>query len=238
MIEVIIIFKEKDNMHVLVSGCSSGIGQSITRYLLQQGHEVTGLGRRQPPFEGAGFQWIPADLSLVKDIDNALHNVRAVDALVHAAGVMYPAPLGEANADQAQKMWQLHVAAPSHLMEGLVRREDGLSRVVLIGSRTMAGAIGKSAYAATKAAMQGLVRSWALELVARRVAVNLVAPAATDTPMLRDPARAGVVPRVPPMGQYIDPEDIAALVGFLLGPHGSAMTGQTLTVCGGASLQT
>jgi len=54
--------------------------------------------------------------------------------------------------------------------------------------------------------------------------------------MLADPARASVPPKVPPLGKLVDPADIAEMVGLLLGPHGGSITGQTITICGGASL--
>jgi NAD(P)-dependent dehydrogenase (short-subunit alcohol dehydrogenase family) len=66
--------------------------------------------------------------------------------------------------------------------------------------------------------------------------VNVVAPGATDTPMLKDPAREGVAPKLPPIGRLIRPEEIAALVVFLLSPEAGAITGQQIVVCGGASL--
>ena len=66
--------------------------------------------------------------------------------------------------------------------------------------------------------------------------MNVVAPAATATPMLNDPARAGLAPKLPPLGRYIAPEEVAGLVGFLRGPHAGAITGQQLLICGGSSL--
>jgi len=124
----------------------------------------------------------------------------------------------------------------SRLVDRLIERLASGGRIVLIGSRTMQGAAGRSQYAATKAALVGLVRSWALELASRGITVNLVAPGATETPMLRDPGRAGTPPRLPPLGRYVQPEEVAGLTAFLLGPDAGALTGQTLTVCGGASL--
>jgi NAD(P)-dependent dehydrogenase (short-subunit alcohol dehydrogenase family) len=68
------------------------------------------------------------------------------------------------------------------------------------------------------------------------VTVNVVSPAATQTSMLEDPARAGSAPRLPPIGRLIQPQEIASLVGYLLSPPAAAITGQDIQVCGGASL--
>ena len=80
------------------------------------------------------------------------------------------------------------------------------------------------------------MRSWAAELAERNITANIIAPGATATPMLDDPARQGVPPRQPPIGRFIRPEEIAALARFLLSPHAGAITGQQIVVCGGASL--
>ena len=68
------------------------------------------------------------------------------------------------------------------------------------------------------------------------ITVNVVAPAATDTPQLRDPARADAPVRPLPFGRVIRPEEVAATVAFLTSVDAGAITGQTITQCGGASL--
>jgi NAD(P)-dependent dehydrogenase (short-subunit alcohol dehydrogenase family) len=107
---------------------------------------------------------------------------------------------------------------------------------VLLGSRTSGGAAGRSQYVATKSAMIGMVRSWAAELAPRGITANIVAPGATETPMLQQPGRASSPPRLPPIGRYIQPQEVAGLVDFLLSPAAAAITGQQLVMCGGASL--
>jgi NAD(P)-dependent dehydrogenase (short-subunit alcohol dehydrogenase family) len=116
----------------------------------------------------------------------------------------------------------------------MARRRHG--RVVFIGSRVAQGMPGRGQYAATKAALAALARSWAAEVAAQGVTVNVVSPAATATGMLRDPARAGSAPRLPPIGRLIEPGEVAALVGFLLSPSAAAITGQDIAICGGSSL--
>lgn len=222
--------------HALVTGVSSGIGAAITQRLLAEGWRVTGLSRRTPEQPHPALTWIGVDLADAQALDAVLADIGPLDALVHAAGFMRTAPLGTLDPADGAAMWHLHVAVASRLVDRLIERLASGGRIVLIGSRTMQGAAGRSQYAATKAALVGLVRSWALELASRGITVNLVAPGATETPMLRDPGRAGTPPRLPPLGRYVQPEEVAGLTAFLLGPDAGALTGQTLTVCGGASL--
>lgn len=66
--------------------------------------------------------------------------------------------------------------------------------------------------------------------------VNVVAPGMTDTAMPRDPARAAVLPKMPPIGRLIQAEEVAALVAYLLTPVATAITGQTITICSGRYL--
>ncbi|WP_426944003.1 SDR family NAD(P)-dependent oxidoreductase [Pseudomonas oryzihabitans] len=222
--------------HALVTGVSSGIGAAITQRLLAEGWRVTGLSRRTPEQPHPALTWIGVDLADAQALDAVLADIGPLDALVHAAGFMRTAPLGTLDPADGAAMWHLHVAVASRLVDRLIERLTEGGRIVLIGSRTMQGAAGRSQYAATKAALVGLVRSWALESASRGITVNLVAPGATETPMLRDPGRAGTPPRLPPLGRYVQPEEVAGLTAFLLGPDAGALTGQTLTVCGGASL--
>ncbi len=135
-------------------------------------------------------------------------------------------------------MWRLHVDAAARLANALLPRmaEAGRGRMVLIGSRVAGGMPGRSQYAASKAALVALARSWAAEVVARGVTVNVVSPAATETPMLVDPARTSAQPKLPPIGRLIRPDEVAALVAFLLSDAAGAITGQDLLICGGSSL--
>ena len=127
---------------------------------------------------------------------------------------------------------------PSRLADALrpAMAAKGDGRVVLIGSRVAQGMAGRGQYAATKAALIALARSWAAEVAPRGVTVNVVSPAATQTAMAHDPARAATAPKLPPIGRLILPDEIAALVLYLLSPAAAAITGQDLQICGGSSL--
>ncbi|TDY22938.1 NAD(P)-dependent dehydrogenase (short-subunit alcohol dehydrogenase family) [Paraburkholderia sp. BL6665CI2N2] len=222
--------------HAVVTGASSGIGLAITQRLLNEGWRVTGLCRRPATQAVEHLTIVPVDVTDFAALAPVVESIGACDAFVHAAGFMRTAPLGELSADDGAAMWRIHVDSAAFLANALLPNMPAGGRIVLIGSRTANGAPTRSQYAATKAALVGMARSWAAELAPRGITVNVVAPGATDTPLLRDPARAGTPPKMPPLGRFVQPSEVAGLTAFLLGPEGGSITGQQIVMCGGASL--
>lgn len=224
--------------HAVVTGSSSGIGKAIAQALLDAGWAVTGLDLSAPAIDHKRFHAVQVDLADGGSLDAAAANLHGVDALVHAAGLLRLGALGSLNPAAGELMWRLHVDAASRLANALAgaMAAKGDGRIVFIGSRVAQGMAGRGQYAATKAALIALARSWAAELAPRGVTVNVVSPAATQTAMAQDPARASTAPRLPPIGRLILPEEVAGLVLYLLSPLAAAITGQDIQICGGSSL--
>ncbi len=226
----------------LVTGTSSGIGLAIAKHLLAQGWRVHGLDIAPKADLGAQFSGSSLDLTQSDELANKLERILSQgtpQALIHAAGILRVGALGALSQNEGHVMWQVHVEVAMQLANRILPLMHAAKsgRMVMLGSRVSVGMAGRSQYAASKAALVSLARSWAQESIMHGVTVNVVSPAATDTPMLQDPQRATTTPKLPPMGRLIKAEEVAALVSYLVGPHAAAITGQDIAICGGASLQ-
>lgn len=228
--------------HCVITGSASGIGLALVKRLLASGWTVSGLDRQAHPGEIDGA--IDARRVDLTDLDAVRHTAsdlkkRTITAFVHCAGVMRADDDPATHQDAGAMLWRLHVGAADILVRQIapvLPPRDG--RIVLISSRAALGRSGRGLYAASKAAMTSLARSWALDLVGRGVTVNVVAPGTTATPMLSDPARRNASVMALPIGRPVQADEVAALTAFLLGRDAGAITGQTIFVCGGATLGT
>jgi len=245
----------------IVTGAGSGIGRAIAQRLAQAGVQVLAVGRREAalaetarlhqrdsPDDRIGI--LPADITDPEApqaiVAAAVERWNRLDILINNAGYMEIMPLAELSADRVRRLWEVNVTAPSllaHHVLPLLRDTDGTIVNVssVLGQRPGAEV---AHYAASKAALEQLTRSWALELAPDRIRVNAVAPGPVKSEALLaagmsiagaaelEQAEAARIP----LGRRGEPEEVADWVWHLANPESTWLTGQVITVDGGLSL--
>ncbi|MFC4564695.1 SDR family NAD(P)-dependent oxidoreductase [Nocardiopsis mangrovi] len=237
----------------LVTGGAGGIGRAVCAELAGKGAAVVVADR--DPDSARTAEAVPGGRLLAVDLDDpggveaGIERLRAiaprVDVLVHCAGIAVVAPFAASDPADWDRMWRVNVRAPMRITQALLpaMTESGFGRLVFISSDgARAGSAGEAAYTATKAALLGLAKTLARETAAAGVTSNAVCPGPTDTPMLRAVADAhpGLVAELArriPARRLGTPDDVAAAVGFLCTPAAGYITGQTLSVSGGITMQ-
>lgn len=229
----------------LITGGNAGMGATITRDLLDRGYRVVCLGLALPEFEHENLVAFEQDLSNRAGIEQSVKDIEAYGptVFIHNAGAIRAAYLEEVSFEDLDTLVNLHIATAIFLAQACLpamKREQS-GRIVLISSRAAVGLATRTVYTATKAAQLGMVRTWALELGQHGITVNAIAPGPIDTPMLRDVVHEGsdmesrLVESLP-MRRLGDPADISRAVQYFIDDDNDFVTGQTLFVCGGASV--
>lgn len=236
----------KANKVAAVTGGSAGIGKAICESLLAQDYEVISLARRKSETSHPRLHSIEVDLSDRAATAQAAREMAQrfeVTTLVHNAGVIRPALLPEVELEDLDALVNLHLGSAVLLVQAALpaMRARQFGRILLMSSRAALGAQTRTSYSATKAGMLGMARTWALELARDGITVNVVAPGPVHTEMFYDVIPAGSereqkLAASIPVGRVGEPGDVARAVSFFIHPDAGFVTGQTLYVCGGASL--
>ncbi|MBZ9810257.1 SDR family oxidoreductase [Mesorhizobium sp. BR1-1-9] len=227
----------------LVTGASKGIGRALSTRLAAAGHHVVGIARgADPSFPGT---LVPIDLFDSKAAAEALADLAqrySFDGVVNNLGMIKMHALGEIDLADVDDIMpgNIHptIAAVQAVLPAM--REKGWGRIVNLSSIVVVGIARRSAYAAAKAAIDSLTRTWALELAQTGITVNEVAPGPVETEMFRENTPAGSEAETRflsmiPMRRLGKPEELAAAIAFLLSEEAGYITGQTLFVDGGGS---
>ena len=235
-------------MAAIVTGGSAGIGRAIARRLLDQGREVISLDVQPSGLAHPKLRHVHVDLSdteATRKVAAEVARDHAITAVIHNAGVIRPAPLSEVKLQDMNALVNLHISAAVLLVQAALptMKSAGYGRVVLVSSRAVLGLPTRTAYSATKAALLGLARTWALELAPSGITVNVVAPGPIKTANFH-----GVIPEGSPQVDRIvqsipvkrlgQPDDVARAVLFFADREAGFVTGQVLYVCGGTSVGT
>lgn len=223
---------------VLITGGAGGIGAAIADRVRQNGHEPVIIDR-----VGDGIIAVLSDVdSTAAALEEALVG-GPITRLVNNVGMINVARLEDLTMEQLQLHFAVNTRAALQCMQAVLpgMRDQQFGRVVNVASRAVLGKEGRSAYAASKAALMGLTRIWSLELGSDGITVNTVAPGPIRTPMFEAanppgaPATLAIIDGIP-VKRMGEPEDIANAVDFFLDTRTGFVTGQALYVCGGKTV--
>lgn len=237
----------------VVTGASSGIGLAAARQLLEEGYRVVGVGRdRRRLDEALGDRVMALELD-VSDAGAVADGVATIgrtlgriDALVNCAGIVTRSALVDTDQSDLQRIIAINLMGTIHCTRhciALLTRQGG-SIVNLSSTLAVRPVANIAAYATTKAGIEGFTRAMAVELAPDRVRVNAVAPAMVASPIWRSAglseadcaALAQARARDYPLGRIGEPEEIAAMIGYLLSDQAGWITGSIITMDGGSSV--
>ncbi|KAA0940923.1 SDR family NAD(P)-dependent oxidoreductase [Streptomyces apricus] len=231
----------------LVTGATSGIGRAVAQNLARQGATVVLHGRdrargealvKEIAADGGTARFVAADLADAEDTLRLAAEAGAVDILVNSAGLYEFAPTAASDVASFDRQVAVNTRAPFLLVGALApgMAERGRGSIVIVGSSAarMPAPVG-AAYGASKAGAEVLTRYWATEFGASGVRVNTVSPGPVRTEgtqaMLGE--HIAMLDKANARGRAGDPDEIAEVVSFLVGPASSYVNGAVLFADGG-----
>jgi NAD(P)-dependent dehydrogenase (short-subunit alcohol dehydrogenase family) len=239
----------------IITGAARGIGKATALCLAERGCGVILSGREENTLEKVAMEvterggravCVAADLRADGTpgllVQKAHDGFNTLDILVNAAGFAQPKPLIEMELRVWQNFLDLHLTATflcaqAAARDMVARQKKG--RIVNLSSIAASMAMyGNGPYGAVKAAVSSLTRTFAIELAPHGISVNAVAPGPVDTEGFRaanDEEKYRQRSRSIPFNRLADPAEVAELITFLVSPGAEYITGQTLTIDGGAA---
>jgi NAD(P)-dependent dehydrogenase (short-subunit alcohol dehydrogenase family) len=244
--------RKLENKVALITGGTTGIGLATAKRFAAEGARVVVTGRN-PETLAAARRELESRAEVVESdagdeaqiarlFEGLARSHRRLDVLFLNAGIARFAPLPEAKVSDFDAMWAVNVRGPwLALKHALPLLSEGGAVIVNTSVAGQKGLPGSAAYAATKAALRGLIRVAAAELAARKVRVNAISPGPVETPIF---GKMGLSAREAeefvrgaasgvPLGRIGSADEIASVAAFLASDDASFITGSEIAVDGG-----
>ena len=250
---------EQSGRAVLVTGAARGIGYAVAAGFAAAGDRVAILDRAPAGtaeqllagLDGAGHVFLSTDLTdseaVLASVDQAAAHLGGLDVLVNNAGIFVAHPITEVSYAAWQEHWQatigVNLIGAANVTWCAVRHmtERG-GRIINVSSRgAFRGEPDVPAYGASKAGLNSLTQSLALDLAPHRIAVSAVAPGFVATDMTKvhlEPPGGDEIRAQSPFGRVAEPDEIAAAVLFLASPQAEWASGAILDLNGASYLRT
>jgi NAD(P)-dependent dehydrogenase (short-subunit alcohol dehydrogenase family) len=244
--------KRFEGKTVVITGGNSGIGLATAKLFAQEGAKVAISGRDQKTLDeavraiGKDTLAVKADVSSLADIDRLFAQVSAkfgkIDALFANAGIAKFAPANDSTEQLFDETFDINVKGLYFTLQKAIPYLNDNAGIVLNSSVVNSlGTPGASVYAATKAAVRSLARTFAAELVGRGIRVNVVSPGPINTPIFGKTGLpqaaldefASQIKEDVPMKRFGTPEEVGQATLFLASRDASYITGVDLNVDGG-----
>lgn len=230
----------------IVTGAGAGIGRAIAHRLADDGYAVIVAERAeaaaletvaQLTAEGHEARAVVLDITDARATQALIDGASNLRVLVNNAGIFNTRDFDQLTADDFRQMYEINLVAMFTLCQQAARVLPEGGRIINLASRAAFGARNYAHYVASKAGVAGFTKALALELAARQITVNAVAPGVIMTDMLRERSEGIEGMRVQqPSGKLGEPEHIAHAVAFFADPRAEFVTGQVLIVDGGRSV--
>ena len=239
------------NKCALVTGASGGIGGAIAKALYSQGSKVALSGTRVEPLRALAEELgdrayvVPCNLSDVDAVKalskTAADQMGGIDILVNNAGITRDNLFMRMSDEDWQQVLDINLTSTMHLMKSVMRTmmKQRFGRIINITSIVgVTGNAGQVNYAASKAGMIGMTKSFAQEIASRGITANCIAPGFIETAMTAELPETVIKNMLVsiPQGRMGNADEIAATVAFLASNEASYITGQTLHVNGGMAM--
>jgi 3-oxoacyl-[acyl-carrier protein] reductase len=239
-------FKRSTRMNrtIVVTGASKGIGRATSDLLAANGWKVIGIARNRPAaFPGEFYVVDLGDPTATAALAANLGARGDVLGFVSNAGLARHETFGSVDSADFFTMMDINLRPTLQLAQALLpaMRQACFGRIVTVTSLVTRGLPFRTSYAASKAALESVTRTIAIEQAQHGITANAVAPGPTETELFRKGSPAGSEGEARylaqiPIARLGRPQEIAAAIAFLASDPAAFITGQTLFVDGGATL--